>query len=137
MGEPKNGRVLMATDMAYLFTFTAGMAAFWASGQVRSLLPPITDQTLAIVTSMVVTAGIYGLGMLLVAFIMTRRFGRSILVAVILAIVLGLAAAQGIVRLSAGRVHATSDIALLTFVLYLVYGGIYVGSLAFARKFAK
>ena len=137
MAAPSSDRILMASDMLYFLTFAAGMAAFWASGRVSALLPAMTNNTLAVVAGLTVTGGVYGLGMLLLATIMFRRFGRATLIATILAVVLGLAAAQAIVHLAAGHVHNLSGLGLLTFVLYLCYGLIYVVSLAAGRRFAK
>ena len=137
MGASSKDRVIMATDMLYLLTFTAGMAAFWASGHASAVLPAMKNHSLAGASTLVVTAGVYGLGMLLVTLLVTRHLGRAAVVSVIIAVALGLVAAQGILHLAAGRIHNSTDVALLTFGLYLVYGGIYVLSLAVARKFAN
>ncbi|HVQ44504.1 MAG TPA: hypothetical protein VMT30_06065 [Candidatus Saccharimonadia bacterium] len=130
-------RVLVPTDLLYLLTFAAGMAAFWAGGHASRLLPVMKNHGLALAAGLVVTAGIYGLGLFVISLLATRRLGRGVLIATIVAVALGLAAAQGIVRLAAGHIHTKTDLGLLTFVLYLCYGAIYALSLAIARKFAK
>lgn len=129
----------MAPDIMYFLTFTLGMGAFWLSGRAATLLPHIANRSLATTLSMVVTALVYGL----ILAIWTAVIGgglniRRILLAVVPAVLLGMVAAQVLLRLAAGRLHNTSlDIGLFTFALFVCYGLIYVFSLALARRIVR
>lgn len=137
MAQAAKKQILLSSDVKYFLTFGAGMAAFWLSGHASQLLPAIKSQPLAVVASMVVTAGIYGLGMLIVAFLTFKKNGRPAVIATITAILLGIGSAQVIIRLAASHVHTKSDLAFLTFALYLCYGVIYVIGVSLGRRFAK
>ncbi len=137
MATSSENRVFVPTDLLYLLTFTAGMAAFWISGKAPVLLPHLQPRSLAIAAGMTVTAGVYGLGMLALALLVTRRLGRAALIATVIAIVLGIGAAQAISQLAAGHIHNRTDVAVATFALYLCYGAIYALALAIGRKFAR
>ncbi len=137
MAAARSSRILMASDTTYFLTFAAGMAAFWLSGRASALLPAMKNNGLAIASGLVVTGAVYGLGILVLSLVLLRHFGKGTLVSTGMAVVLGLASAQVIVRLAAGHIHNRTDVALLTFVLYLCYGLIYVISLAAGRRFAK
>jgi hypothetical protein len=132
--QPKT-RLLLPTDMLYLGTFVLGMLAFWISGHAGALLPPLVNPTLTTVVGLSVTAAIYGLIMLILAFVVFRR-PKPALIATLVAVVLGVITAQLVVRLAAGLVHTRQDLAILTFVLYFLYGSIYMLSLAIGRKIA-
>lgn len=136
MASPTKG-IFAASDILYLATFTAGMAAFWLSSQAVALLPSLGDKTLSGTAGIVVSGGVYGLGMFILAFAVTRRFGKPTLIATGVAIALGLLAAQIIVRLAAGQVNDKFDLSILTFILYLCYGSIYAGALALGRRFDR
>lgn len=137
MAESTGKRVFLPTDMLYLMVFTLGMLGFWVSGHLSALLPRIVGGDIfQVVTRLMLTAGIYSLIMLVVAFIVLRRFLPS-LAATFVALVLGSGAAQLIVSLAAGHISGRSQFAILTFVLYLIYGLIYVLALAVGRKLAK
>jgi hypothetical protein len=125
------------TDILYLLTFALGMAMFWASGHVGQLLPVMRTNTLAIAIGLGVTAGVYGLGMLILSLIVTKRVIPT-LAATLVAVVLGLIAAQLILAAVAGHLNLSVplNLGLLTFVLYLCYGGIYALALAIGRKIA-
>jgi hypothetical protein len=124
--------------MLYLLTFALGMAAFWISGHVSLLLTHgVKDHTAYVVLGLVATGGVYGLGMFALALAVQRRLGLGVVLATGLAVGLGLLAAQLILRAALALLHGPSAIGILTFVLYLVYGGIYAVSLAVGRRFAK
>jgi hypothetical protein len=137
--QTDNGRIFMASDLQYLLTFAAGMGAFWLSGQASTLLPVVKDRGLSMALGMVVTAAVYGLGMALWTFVLLRRRAlvKPLLVATVLAVVLGILAAQLILRLAAGQITTMMHLGLLTFALYLCYGTIYLIGLAVAKKLAK
>ncbi len=138
MASHSSSRILMASDTLYFLTFAAGMAAFWLSGHASVLaLHNVKAVGLHPILGLVVTGGVYGFGMFLLALAVMRRAGKGLLIATAMAIVLGYGAAQIIVRLAASHIHTPTGIGLLTFVLYLCYGGIYVASLAVGRRFAK
>lgn len=136
MAKPASG-IMMTSDLKYFATFTAGMAAFWVSGHAAQLLPAIKPQALSVVAALAVTAGVYGLGMLLVSWLVFRKVGRGLIISTLTAVVLGIASAQIIVRLAASHVHTKNDLAALTFALYLCYGLIYALALAVGRRFAR
>ncbi len=137
MAAASNDRILTSSDLFYLLTFALGMAAFWLSGKASQLLPVVSDRTASIAMGLGSTAAVYGLGMLALSLAVTRRFGRPVIISTVLAIILGLAAAQVIVRVFAPMVHSNNGVGLLTFGLYLCYGVIYVVGLAVARRFAR
>ncbi len=138
MASKSANRIILPNDVLYLLTFAAGMAAFWISGHASVLvLQAVKNPGLNTVLGMVVTGGVYGLGMLMLSIIIMRRLSKGAMVATILSVILGLIAAQVIVRLATGHVHNATGVGLLTFVLYLCYGAIYVASLAIGRRFAK
>lgn len=131
-------QVKLPPDILYLLTFTVGMAVFWISGHASVLaLQAAGNSGLRTALGLIVTGGVYGLGMLMLSILLMRRLSRGALIATALAIVLGLVAAQIIVRLATGHVQGATGVGLLTFVLYLCYGTIYVVSLAVGRQFAK
>jgi hypothetical protein len=136
MPEPSKKPKGLPSDIVYLLTFAAGMLGFWLSGHAGSLLPAITSANLQKTVSLGVTAAIYGLGMLIVCLITIRRI-KPTLVGVLIAVILGLIAAQLIVHLAAGHINTRQDLGILNFVLYLSYGGIYVLGLAVSRRIAK
>jgi len=138
MATPSTNRVILPADVLYLVTFAAGMLAFWASGHASVLaLHSVHSRSLYGVLSLVVTGGVYGLGMLILSLVVLRRLGKGVVISTLAAIALGLGAAQIIVRLAVGHVHTTNGVAMLTFGLYMCYGLIYVASLALGRRFAK
>ncbi|HEX3081659.1 MAG TPA: hypothetical protein VHQ86_00215 [Candidatus Saccharimonadia bacterium] len=137
MVTPATGRILMASDVLYFITFATGMAVFWASGHVPSMLATAIHHHIPSWMSLVMTNGLFGLGMLALAVVVTRRLGKAAVVAAVMALVLGAVAAQVIVRLAAPHVTNNMSLGLLTFALYLVYGGIYVASLATGRRLAR
>ncbi len=137
MAQAAKKQILLSSDVKYFLTFGAGMAAFWLSGHATQFLPVIKSRPLAITAALVVTAGVYGLGMLLVAFLAFKKIGRPALIATVAAIILGIGSAQVIIRLAASHVQTKTDLGFLTFGLYLCYGIIYVIGLSLARRFAK
>jgi hypothetical protein len=128
----------MASDVLYFLTFAAGMAAFWLSGHASVIaLQAVKNVGLHSILGLIVTGGVYGLGMFLLGLAVLRRVNKGLVIATVMTIILGYAAAQIIVRLAASHIHTTTGVGLLTFVLYLCYGAIYVASLAAGRRFAK
>ena len=137
MAETNRKRVLLPTDVLYLVTFTLGMLGFWVSGHISALLPRIAGgDVFQVVTRLMMTSAIYALIMLVVAAIVLRRFLPTV-IATIVALILGSVAAQLIVSLAASHISGRSQFALLTFILYFVYGLIYVVALVIGRKLAK
>lgn len=137
MAAASSGRVIMPTDILYLVTFTLGMLAFWASGHAAAFLPRLADPQLAVAASLLTTAGVYGLVMLVLALVVLRRHVLGALATTLISVVLGLGTAQIVIRLAAGHIHSKQDLGILTFVLYFLYGGIYMLALAVGRKLAK
>jgi len=138
MAVSSKERGVMPADILYLITFAAGMAAFWLSGHASILaLQNIHTHGLRTAAGLIVTGGVYGLGMLILASAVMRRLGKGAIIATVAAVALGLGAAQVIVRLAAGHIHTNTGLGLLTFALYMCYGLIYVVSLAAARRIAK
>ena len=130
-------RILMASDSLYFLTFASGMTAFWISGQASALVPALKSPVLHVILGLAISGGIYGLGMFVLSSRVLHRVGKGTLFATITAVILGFAGAQIVVRLAAGHVHNTAGLGLLSFVLYLLYGTIYVASLSVGRRFAK
>jgi hypothetical protein len=138
MASERANRLIVPTDLLYLLTFTAGMAAFWISGHAsRLILQSVEIPALHSVLGIVATGGVYGLGMLMLSILVMRRLSKGAVIATVLAIGLGLVTAQIIVRLATGHVNNTAGLGLLTFVLYMCYGAIYALSLAAGRRFSK
>ena len=88
------------------------------------------------VGSIIITNGLFALGMLMLAIILTKRLGKAAVIAAVVAFVLGIAAAQFLVYLVLPHL-ATASVGMLTFVFYLLYGSIYVVSLALGRRFDR
>jgi hypothetical protein len=100
-------------------------------------VPVVKSHGLAVALGLIITSGVYGLGMLMLAIILMRRLSKGAVIATILSIALGLVAAQVILRAAAPHVHTTTGVALLTFALYMCYGTIYVVSLAAGRRLSS
>lgn len=131
-------KTALPNDILFLLTFVAGMAGFWISGHAsRIALQGVTDPGLHNILGYLVTGGVFGLGMLLVALLVLRRLSKGVFIAAGTAAVLGLITAQIIGRLATGRIHDLTDLGLLTFVLYICFGVIYALSLAVGRRFAS
>src|SRR5476649_1013732 len=137
MARSSENRILKSSDLLYFLTFASGIAAFWASGQVSIHLPAMHSRVASSTIGLLVTGGVYGLGMLILSAVVLRRAPRGIFAAVVSAILLGFIAAQLILRFVAPSLHGPASLGLLTFVLYLVYGAIYVMCLGIGRQFAK
>jgi hypothetical protein len=141
MADSGEKRTTLPADMLYLLTFALGMLAFWLSGHASELLPKMFSvflrPGLATTAGLAITAAIYGLGMLILAVFATHKSLKGTVLATLIAIILGLVAAQLIVRVAAGHIHSKLDLGLLTFALYLVYGGIYAFALAMGRRVAR
>lgn len=131
MPTPNQNRTLLPTDVLYLLTFAAGMAFFWGSGHVARFVPLRAPHLAQAVLA--VTALVYGLGIAIIAWLTTKS-ARSVGAGMIIAVVLGLVAAQVVFRTLGSHIHTKQDFTILTFVLYLLYGGIYVLGLAVARR---
>lgn len=136
MATAAEKRVLMPSDLLYFLTFALGMGAFWVSGRAGRLVPASNDATLHTISSLGVTVLVFAGIMAVYAFIVTRQL-KAVLVATLVAAVLGLVTAQAIVAVVAPHVTTTQQVGLLSFVLYFCYGFIYVGALALGRKIAK
>ena len=129
---------LMAPDMMYFITFALGMGAFWVSGQAVRLLPYQSNRGLATILSLLTTSLIYGLVLAAWTAITSRGLNlKRTILAVVPAILLAYGAAQIITRLAAGKITNLMSLGILTFVLFVCYGLIYVLSLALARRLAR
>ncbi|HEY6736143.1 MAG TPA: hypothetical protein VI322_00340 [Candidatus Saccharimonadia bacterium] len=128
----------MSPDIMYFITFALGMAAFWLSGRVITLLPHMANRSAAMALGLAVTALVYGLTLAVWTIITSRKImPKRILLATVPAIILGYGAAQVITRAAAGKVTNMMSLGILTFVLFVCYGLIYVLCLALARRIAK
>lgn len=124
------------SDLLYILTFSLGMGAFWISVHAASALSHAINVRSSFVMSLLVTAVVYGVVMLMLALLIVKRLIPA-LAATGISIILGLVAAQVIIRLSLGHINTKQDLGFLTFGLYLCYGGIYVLALVIARKIAN
>jgi hypothetical protein len=130
--------LFLGQDVLYVATFTLGFGAFWLSGRVASLLVHAVDRHIAGWVSLAVTAGVYGLILGLWTIVALRKLSlKAMLGAAIPAVILGMVAAQGILRLASGHIHSLLQVGLLTFALYICYGAIYVLGLVIARRLAR
>ena len=111
-------------EIQFLISFILGMAFFWLSGQATAYLPAPSNQFLAQALGIVVSAGVYGLGIaILVAITLgARRSLKAILAAAVIAMVLAELTAQLLVHLVAGAIHNNTDLTIFMFVMYLLFG---------------
>jgi hypothetical protein len=129
-----------SADIQFLLTFALGMAAFWLSGRLPGYLPVglLPHNYLAsFIVNLVLALIIYGAVMFGWAWLIlgSRRSLKSALAAGIVAIVLGLASSLALTALA--QHHLNIPLALLAFILYLVYGIYFVIGWAVARRIAK
>jgi MFS family permease len=127
----------MATDMLYMLTFAVGILMFWVSGHVADVIPILPNETLDIIVSVGLTTLVFSLGIAIFSFFMQKRQFKLSAIAGLAALVLGIVADRVVVGLASGHISTQQDLTILTFVLYLVYGTIYVLALAIGRRFAK
>ncbi|MDB5178512.1 MAG: hypothetical protein JWN01_455 [Patescibacteria group bacterium] len=134
--------VFSGTDIQFLFTFAAGMGAFWLSGRLPGYLPLTTvfhSYLPALIVTMVLALAVYGLGMAAWVWVTLgkRRARKPILVATGVATTLALISSSVLTFTNLGRTQTTAQLAILAFVLYLIYGIYFVIGWALARKLAK
>lgn len=125
-------------EIQFIVSFVLGMAFFWLSGKATASLPPISNQMLAQTVGILVSAGVYGLGMaaLTAVTLGAKRSLKAILVAAVVAMVLAELTAQVLLRALVGYVHNNNGLAVLMFVLYLLFGLYYVVGNLIARRLA-
>jgi len=125
-------------EIQFIVSFVLGMAFFWLSGKATGSLPAINNPTLALVVGIIASALVYGLGMAILAAITlgAKRSLKAILVAAVIAMVLAELTAQVLLRPLAGFVHNNTGLAVLMFVLYLLFGLYYVVAGLIARRVA-
>jgi hypothetical protein len=121
------------TDLLYMGVFALGMLTFWLGGHAAQYVPKGTP----VILRLVVIAGIYGLVIFGATYLSTKRSLVAAIAAAVTGIALSLITAQFITQLAAGKLHNHFDLAVLTFVLYLVYGTIYALALLIGRTIAK
>lgn len=136
MGTTAEDRVLSRGDILFFLTFALGMAGFWLGGHAGVLARQIGGPTLSTILSYTATVGVFALGMIVLAFVVTRSI-KATLVSALVATGLGLVTSQVIIRLAIGHISTSQQVGILTFVLYLCYGFIYVAALAIGRKLAE
>ena len=127
----------MATEMLYLVTFALGILMFWVSGKVADFIPILPNETLDIIMSVGLTTLIFALGIAIFSFFMQKRQLKPALLSGLAAFVLGIIADRIVVGLASGHISTQQDLTILTFVLYLVYGSVYVLALAIGRRLSK
>lgn len=138
MSATTTQRNFLAPDIMYFLTFVLGMGGFWLSGYISGLLPVMKDANLAALLGMAVTSFVYGAILAVWTMITSRGPAlKRVVVAVIPAVVLGIGAAQVIVRLASGKITNLTSLGILTFILFVCYGLIYVLSLALARRVVR
>jgi ACR3 family arsenite efflux pump ArsB len=140
MATTGKDRMFSSTDIQFLLTFVAGMAGFWLSGHLPSYLHLVIVLHSSLVTyalNLSIAALIYGLFMVIWTGIILgrRRALKPVLVAAILATVLGLVSSFALAW--AGAHHLNISFALLAFILYLAYGIYYVIGWTVARRLAN
>ena len=125
-------------EIQFLISFAAGMAAFWLSGKAAAALPVMPNHMLALISGIAVSALVYGLGAAVLAWLVlgSERSLKAVLGAGIVAIVLAEITAQALVPMAAGFVRSQATLAVLMFVLYLLFGLFYVLSNLVARRLA-
>lgn len=124
-------------EIQFFVSFIAGMACFWLSGQAAAHLLVIPGP-LGLVVGTIISGGLYGLGMAVLAWFMlgSERSIKAVLVAAAVAIVLAELTAQFLLRAIAVYFHGHNGLALLMFVMYLLFGLYYVLAGLISRRFA-
>lgn len=125
-------------EIQFIVSFVLGMAFFWLSGKATTLLPPVSNQALAQTVGIAVSAGVYGLGMAGLAAITlgAKRSLKAILLAAVLAMVLAELTAQFVLKALVPIAQGNNGLAILMFILYLLFGLYYVAGNFTARRLA-
>lgn len=127
-----------STDLQFLLTLVAGMVAFWLSGHLPALvsMPTVHNQWVSYFMYLIPAILIYGIVMVIWAWIIlgSRRALKPVLIAGGLAAVLALASSLALTFLGS---HLQVSVAVLAFILYLIYGIYFVIGWAVARRIAR
>ena len=125
-------------EIQFIVSCVLGMAFFWLSGKATAYLPVINNQMLAQIVGIIVSAGVYGLGMAGLAAVTlgAKRSLKGILVAAVVAMVLAELTAQVLLRALVPLVQGNNGLAILMFILYLLFGLYYVVSGIVAKRVA-
>lgn len=125
-------------EIQFLISFVLGMAFFWLSGKATALLPVMNNQLLAQIVGITVSAGVYGLGMAALAAVTlgAKRSLKAILVAAVIAMVLAEVTAQFLLKALVPIAQGNNGLAILMFILYLLFGLYYVAGNFTARRLA-
>jgi len=126
-------------EIQYFLMFIAGIAVFWLSSYAVAYLPVIHSTNLANIEGLVATLAIYTLGLVLLLLLTLgrRRSPKAIVTPAIIVIILALAGAQLLVHAGHGRIHNMTDLGVLTFFSYILYGAFYVLGNTIAQRLAR
>ncbi len=126
-------------DIKFVLTFAAGMAGFWLSGHLPGLIPVQLyphNYFAVYVIGLLLALLIYGLGMVLWSWFMTgRRALKPAFLSGVVVMILALITSLILTKTSLGHVVTQGQLAVLAFVLYLVYGLYYVIGWGIASRF--
>lgn len=129
-------------DLQFLLTFVIGMATFWLSGRIPTYVPlsilPHNRLALTLI-GLTLALLIFGASVFLWNWLVlgSRRALRPVLAGTVTALVLALATSLYLTFGQLPHFQGQTGLALLTFILYLVYGIYYVIGWAVARRLAK
>jgi hypothetical protein len=133
-----NDRMFSSSDLLFLLTFALGMGAFWLSGRLPGFIPGLamSNQLLSFILSLIVALLVYGLIMTIWTWLVlgSRRTFKAALAGGIVAALLALATS---LALTAFGSQITVPVAVLAFLLYLIYGIWYVIGWTVAKRFAR
>jgi hypothetical protein len=142
MSGSDSAKTFSGSDVKFILTFVAGMGAFWLSGHLPRYLPvkllPHNYTVIAII-GLVLALLIYGLGMFLWNMIILgrRRSLRPTLMGTTVAVILALATSLTLTYTQIGHPHNRTELTIMVFALYVVYGMYFVAGWITANKLAQ
>jgi D-alanyl-lipoteichoic acid acyltransferase DltB (MBOAT superfamily) len=137
-----SAKTFSSSDVKFILTFVAGMGAFWLSGHLPRYIPvkllPHNYAAVAIIT-LVLALVIYGLGMFLWSFVILghRRALKPVLMGTTVAVILALATSLTLTYTKIAQPHNKTELTLMVFALYVVYGIYFVAGWVTANKLAR
>lgn len=123
-------------DSLYLAVFALGMLFFWLSGHAGVWLST-GRPGISYLVVLALAAVVYTVGLILAAFLWASRRPRPLLIGAAVSLILTPVLTWIIGLIAAGRINSAQDLGIYNFVLYLIFGALYVVIFELIRRLGR
>lgn len=122
-------------DYIYMLVFALGMLFLWLSSHAGVRLSSHPGQSYLLTVAL--ADAIYVIGVLAAAFLWASRRLKALLLGALIALIIAPLLDWLIGLLAAGRVNSLQDLGIYHFILYLIFGLLYVAVFELIRRLSR